>query len=174
LTPGEKAAAGAAAERIRERLGLAAGKENFIEWKFSIPDIWSRQLFIALCRRYGLRPFRNTRMHRQTVMIKGPKSFIEQTLWPEFQELNAALEAYLSRSRRKSFARKYTAKPAMPRKLTSRRGSGDDNGTSSRGHPGHDNNKTVVTAHSNLPAHRRTSSVQPRPKTRQRSDRLHA
>jgi hypothetical protein len=35
-------------------------------------------------------------MHRQTVMIKGPKSFIEQTLWPEFQELNAALEAYLA------------------------------------------------------------------------------
>jgi hypothetical protein len=29
-------------------------------------------------------------------MIKGPKSFIEQTLWPEFQELNVALEAYLS------------------------------------------------------------------------------
>src|SRR5208282_1228666 len=95
-TPGEKAAAGAAAERIRERLGLAAGKEDFIEWKFSIPDIWSRQLFIALCRRYGLRPFRHPRMHRQTVMIKGPKSFIEQTLWPEFQELNAALEAYLA------------------------------------------------------------------------------
>ena len=95
-TPGEKAAAGAAAERIRQRLGQAAGKENFIEWKLSIPDIWSRQLFIALCRRYGLRPFRHPRMHRQTVMIKGPKSFIEQTLWPEFQELNAALEAYLS------------------------------------------------------------------------------
>jgi hypothetical protein len=90
-TPGEKAAAGAAAERIRERLGQAAGKENFIEWKFSIPDIWSRQLFIALCQ-----PIRHKRAHRQTVMIKGPKSFIEQTLWPEFQELNAALEAYLS------------------------------------------------------------------------------
>jgi hypothetical protein len=95
-TPGEKAAAGAAAERIRERLGQAAGREDFIEWKFSIPDIWSRQLFIALCRRYGLRPFRHRRAHRQTIMIKGPKSFIEQTLWPEFQELNAALVAYLS------------------------------------------------------------------------------
>ena len=95
-TPGEKAAAGAAAERIRERLGQAAGKEDFIEWKFSIPDIWSRQLFIALCRRYGLQPFRHKRAHRQTVMTKGPKSFIEQTLWPEFQELNAALVAYLS------------------------------------------------------------------------------
>jgi hypothetical protein len=93
-TPGEKAAAGAAAERIRQRLGQTAGKEHFIEWKFSIPDIWSRQLFIALCRRYGLRPFRHKRMHRQTIMIKGPKSFIEQTLWPEFQELNAALVAF--------------------------------------------------------------------------------
>lgn len=96
VTPGEKAAAGAAAERIRERLGQAANKEDLIDWKFSIPDIWSRQLFIALCRRYGLQPFRHQRARRQTVMIKGPKSFIEQTLWPEFQELNAALKAYLS------------------------------------------------------------------------------
>ena len=95
-TPGEKAAAGAAAERIRERLGRTAGKEEPIELKFSISDIWSRQLFIALCRRYGLRPFRHRRMHRQTIMIKAPKSFIEQVLWPEFQELNAALIAYLS------------------------------------------------------------------------------
>ena len=95
-TPGEKAAAGAAAERIRERLSQTAGKEKPVELRFSIPDAWSRQLFIALCRRYGLRPFRHRRMHRQTIMIKAPKSFIEQVLWPEFQELNAALIAYLS------------------------------------------------------------------------------
>jgi hypothetical protein len=67
-----------------------------VELKLSIPDVWSRQLFIALCRRYGLRPFRHRRMHRQTIMIKAPKSFVEQVLWPEFQELNAALIAYLS------------------------------------------------------------------------------
>ena len=95
-TPGEKSAAGAAAERIRQRLGQAAGKEELIELKFSISDIWSRQLFIALCRRYGLRPYRHPRMHRQSIMLKGPKSFIEEVLWPEFQELNAALVAYLS------------------------------------------------------------------------------
>ena len=29
-------------------------------------------------------------------MIKAPKIFIEQALWPEFQELSAALVAYLS------------------------------------------------------------------------------
>jgi hypothetical protein len=95
-TPGEKAAAGAAAERIRYGLGHAAGKEKSVELKFSIPDGWSRQLFIALCRRYGLRPYRRPRMHRQTIMIQGPESFVEQVLWPEFQELNSALVAYLS------------------------------------------------------------------------------
>ena len=95
-TEGERVAAGAAAERIRDRLGLAAGKEKEIEMKFSISDVWSRQLFVALCRRYGLRPFRYRRMHRQTIIIRTPKSFVEQVLWPEFEELSAALTAYLS------------------------------------------------------------------------------
>jgi hypothetical protein len=95
-TEGEKVAAGAAAERIRDRLGQAAGKEKEIEVKFSISDPWSRQLFVALCRRYGLRPFRYRRMHRQTIIIRAPKSFVEQVLWPEFEELSAALTAYLS------------------------------------------------------------------------------
>lgn len=95
-TEGERVAAGAAAERIRDRLSQAAGQENEIEVKFSISDVWSRQLFVALCRRYGLRPFRNRRMHRQTIIIRAPKSFVEQVLWPEFEELSAALTAYLS------------------------------------------------------------------------------
>jgi len=95
-TEGEKVAAGAAAERIRDRLGQAANKEKEIEVKFSISDVWSRQLFVALCRRYGLRPFRYRRMHRQSIIIRAPKSFIEQVLWPEFEELSAALTAYLS------------------------------------------------------------------------------
>ena len=95
-TEGERLAAGAAAERIRDRLDQAAGKEEEIEAKFSISDIWSRQLFIALCRRYGLRPFRYRRMHRQSIIVSAPNSFVEQVLWPEFEELNAALTAYLS------------------------------------------------------------------------------
>ena len=96
-TVGEKAAAGAAAERIRERLGLVSGGgEKPAETRFSIPDAWSRQLFTALCRRYGLRPFRYRRMHRQSIVINAPKTFVDAVLWPEFQELNAALVAYLS------------------------------------------------------------------------------
>ena len=95
-TAGEKAAAGAAADRIRARLGKAAGSETSEEFKFSVPDIWSRQLFIALCRRYGIKPFRYRRMHRQTVVVKAPRSFVEQVLWPEFQDLSAALSDYLA------------------------------------------------------------------------------
>src|SRR4051794_97307 len=74
-TDGERVAAGTAADRIRARLGTAAGKETSIEVKFSISDMWSRQLFVALCRRYGLHPFRYHRMHRQTIVIRAPKSF---------------------------------------------------------------------------------------------------
>lgn len=95
-TDGEKAAAGAAAERIRERLGRSSGTEKLEETRFSIPDTWSRQLFIALCRRYGLNPYRHRRMHRQTILVRAPKSFVEQVLWPEFQELSMALRTYLS------------------------------------------------------------------------------
>jgi hypothetical protein len=95
-TPGEKAAADAAADRIRARLGAAADSEVPEEIRFSIPDSWSRQLFIALCRRYGINPFRYRRKHRQTVIVKAPRSFIEQVLWPEFGELSGALSAYLA------------------------------------------------------------------------------
>jgi hypothetical protein len=94
-TAGEKAAADAAADRIRARLG-AAGSKAAEEIRFSIPDNSSRQLFVALCRRYGINPFRYRRMHRQTVIVKAPRSFVEETLWPEFRELSAALSAYLA------------------------------------------------------------------------------
>ncbi len=94
-TPGEKAAAGAAAERIRRQFETASRTEPPQEFKFSVPDPWSRQLFIALCRRYGLKPFRHRRMHRQTVMISAPDSFVRDVLWPEFEELSDALTRHL-------------------------------------------------------------------------------
>src|SRR5258708_14851607 len=95
-TTGEKAAADAAADRIRARLHIATSGEKAEEIRFSVPDVWSRQLFIALCRRYGISPFRYRRMHRQTVIVKAPRSFVEQVLWPEFGELSGALTAYLA------------------------------------------------------------------------------
>ena len=53
-------------------------------------------MFIALCRRYGMRPYRYPRMRRQSVMVRAPETFLNTVLWPEFQEVNAALSEYLS------------------------------------------------------------------------------
>ena len=64
--------------------------------RFSLPDPWSRQMFIALCRRYGLRPYRYPRMRRQSVIVRAPETFLNTVLWPEFQEINAALGEYLA------------------------------------------------------------------------------
>lgn len=95
-TPGERDAAGAAAERLRAQLRKAGQAEAAIEMRFSLGDPWSRKLFIALSRRYGLKPYRYPRMHRQTVILRGPKSFLDSVLWPEFVQLNQALTEYLS------------------------------------------------------------------------------
>ena len=94
-TAGEKAAAGAAAERIRARLAEAGVREAAVEMRFAIHDPWSRKLFMALCRRYGLRPYRYPRMQRQSVMVKAPRSFIDGVLWAEFNDLNKALTTWL-------------------------------------------------------------------------------
>jgi tRNA nucleotidyltransferase (CCA-adding enzyme) len=64
--------------------------------QFSLGDQWSRKLFLALCRRYGLEPYRLYRQRVTTVMLKVPRAFVDQVLWPEFQELDAALAQYLN------------------------------------------------------------------------------
>ncbi|MDA1101017.1 MAG: hypothetical protein O2967_18775 [Proteobacteria bacterium] len=94
-TDGEKVASAAAAQRIRARLADIQAEENAVEIRFSLPDPWSRQLFIALCRRYGMQPYRYARMRRQSVVIGAPQSFIDDVLWPEFEQINDALVDYL-------------------------------------------------------------------------------
>jgi hypothetical protein len=95
-TSGEREAAGAAADRIRAQLAAAIATEPQTELRFSIQDPWSRKLFVALCRRYGLRPFRYSRMRQQTIVVRGPRVFLETKLWPQFNELSGALHHYLN------------------------------------------------------------------------------
>ena len=95
-TAGEKAAAGAAAERIKARLRETGKREQAEELKVSISDPWSRRLFVALCRRYDLRPYRYPRMHRQSLIVKMPRSFFDEVLWPEFKQINEALTEHLA------------------------------------------------------------------------------
>lgn len=94
-TAGEKLAAEAALARVRVRLADIQRKDPATEVQFSIQDLWSRRLFLALCRRYGLKPYRLYRQRHSTVMLRAPRQFLDEVLWPEFQELQQILLAYL-------------------------------------------------------------------------------
>jgi len=55
-TPGERDAAAAARERILER--LRSIQDRPIEYRFTMANVWSRRLFVALLPRYDLTPYR--------------------------------------------------------------------------------------------------------------------
>lgn len=95
-TPGERDAAANALERIRRRLASTTALDPPVEYQFSMPDMWSRRLFVALLRRYDIRPYRYYRQRRTTVMARVPRKFLDKTLWPEFQELSDTLREYLA------------------------------------------------------------------------------
>jgi hypothetical protein len=92
---GEREAARRAAERIRARLEELRGQERDVELLYTLPDPWTRKLFTALCRRYGLTPFREHGRRRSTIQVRAPKTFQERTLWPEFVALSKELEVHL-------------------------------------------------------------------------------
>src|SRR5437660_1125422 len=80
-TIGERSAAAAAIDRVRKALAAIVRTEQPIELQFTLPDQWQRRLFSALCRRYGLEPYRYKRQRYTTVMIRVPPSFVDRTLW---------------------------------------------------------------------------------------------
>ena len=101
---GERAAAGEAADRVRQRLDDLRAHESVepesmepqsFEFKFTFPDAWAKSLFVALVRRHGLRPYRYARQRRTTVMVRAPRDLIDDELWPEFSELHSTLHLYL-------------------------------------------------------------------------------
>jgi hypothetical protein len=92
---GEKAAAGEALQRMRERLSACERAAPPIEMQFSMSSTFSKRLFMALLRRYDLKPYRYKRQKHTTVMVRVPEAFVNETLWPEFQELNRVLNEHL-------------------------------------------------------------------------------
>jgi hypothetical protein len=88
-------AAAEARRRIQQRLESVERLDPPVEYRFTLADTWSRKLFLALLRRYDLKPYRYRGQRRTTIMVKVPKPFVNETLWPEFQQINAAMRTYL-------------------------------------------------------------------------------
>ncbi|MFH1038349.1 MAG: hypothetical protein V1789_06760 [PVC group bacterium] len=94
-TTGERAAAAGALERIHQRLQKLQKLDPLVEFKFTLGDMWSRKLFVALLRRYGIKPYRYRGQRYTTVMAKMPETFVQEILWPEYIELDKTLTSYL-------------------------------------------------------------------------------
>ena len=94
-TEGERVAAAEARRRIQLRLQAVEQSDPPAEFRLTAADAWSRKVLLALLRRYDLKPFRYRNQRRTTIMVKAPASFINETLWPEFQQISAALHTYV-------------------------------------------------------------------------------
>jgi hypothetical protein len=95
-TEGERCAAAAATERVKQALAAATQTDHPVEIRFTLSDLWHRRLFTALCRRYRLEPYRYRGQRHTTVVVRAPRSFIDKILWPEYLQLKDALEEYLN------------------------------------------------------------------------------
>jgi hypothetical protein len=95
-TEGERAAAGAALNRLQARLDRASSPrdEPEIELQYTLPDVWAVHLFVALCRKHGVSPYRYPRQRRTTVMVRVRKTDFERTIAAEFRTLHRELTTY--------------------------------------------------------------------------------
>lgn len=94
-TAGERVAAAEARARIQQRLKLLEQADPPVDYKFSVADDWSVKLFLALLRRYGIQPYRRRGQRRTTLMARVSRRFVDETLWPEFQQLSLVLRRHL-------------------------------------------------------------------------------
>ncbi len=92
-TPGEMDAAAAARARILARLARLEDEPE--DFRFTLTSRWSQKLFLALARRYELKPFRRRRQHATTIMLRVKRSFLDDTFLPQFNALEAELTRHL-------------------------------------------------------------------------------
>nr|WP_245243154.1 hypothetical protein [Pararhodobacter sp. SW119] len=98
-TAGERAAAGAALKRLQARLDPARAalpEEPEIEVQYSLPDVWAVRLFVALCRKNGVKPYRYPRQRRTSVMVRVRQTEFEKTTGAEFRNLHKELTSYFA------------------------------------------------------------------------------
>jgi hypothetical protein len=90
-TAGEAKAAGAALDRLSKRKRTRQTEQGMT---FSNP--WSVRLFVALCRKHGVEPYRYPRQRRTTVMMRVDGALLNGTILPQFEELEKELYVYVN------------------------------------------------------------------------------
>lgn len=124
-TDGERIAAAEAKRRIQARLTELQANDPAIEFRFTLPDPWSRQLFNALARRYGLLPYRHRGQKQQTIMLRVSRRFVDETLWPEFSAASQELNGYLHKITSRVIEQAIGASDAEAEEVSGKLGSGE-------------------------------------------------
>lgn len=89
---GEKQAAELASQRIRDKLKQKQ-KPEVLEYRLYTSDTWHKKLLLAICRKYGLKPYRYHRQKYTTVMVRAEDDFLNNVVWKEYLEYSKLLEA---------------------------------------------------------------------------------
>jgi hypothetical protein len=90
-TDGEKNAALTAKERILKKYPELETHKNPTEYRLSTGSQWNKKLLLAICRKYGVKPYRYHRQKYTTVMVRINEEFLNKILWKEYEEYSELL-----------------------------------------------------------------------------------
>jgi hypothetical protein len=78
---------------IRARLQESANAPDIQEFQCTLKNDWEGFVLHALLKRYGIPPYRYRKQRKSTVLVRVSKRFMNELLWPIFQEVSAVLYA---------------------------------------------------------------------------------
>lgn len=84
---GERQAAEFAKRRLQEKVAAKP-----LEYTVHLRSRWEKQLFLAICNKHGLKPYRYSRQKYTTAMVRTSKPFMDHVLWPEYQKYSTILD----------------------------------------------------------------------------------
>ena len=91
-TAGEQTAAISAKDRLLKKNPTLEIDKDVYEYKLFASDSWHKKLLLAICRKYGVLPYRYKRQKYTTVMVNINGTFLNDVLWPEYLEYSNHLE----------------------------------------------------------------------------------
>lgn len=90
-TEGERNAAILAKIRVNNKL-IKEQQLELKEYALYTQGNWHKKLLLAICRKYGVSPYRYKRQKYTTVMVRINENFLNDVLWKEYLEYSEHLE----------------------------------------------------------------------------------
>jgi hypothetical protein len=79
-------------EACRAELAARRKSEPDSEFRLSLPTPTSQLVFLTLCRRYGLQPYRASKQRKSTISVRAPQGFVYDVLQPRVEAMVVEIE----------------------------------------------------------------------------------